>query len=181
MWAILTKLELTSNGATASFDADSGGGSARHHEANIPRLGRHDAPHLFYAIEYDRARDDQEREQVIERAEDELRAITHSRADRTKEETRDQRDQRMVDDGEGFEAIEVARRFNCGVRDVHRARAAAGRDTQWGKAPVNGRALTVEQRRARAREMEAKGMTGRQIALALKVSYSTVRDDLGRR
>jgi hypothetical protein len=169
MWAVLTKLELTSNGATASFDADSGGGSARHHSDTIPRLGRHDAPHLFYAVEYDRAR-----------TEDELRAITHSRADRAKEETKDQRDQRLVDEGEGFEAIEVARSFNCGVRDVHRAREAAGRDTEWGKAPVNGRELTAEQRVARAREMADRGMTAKQIAFALGRSYNTVRRDLGR-
>lgn len=181
MLLVLTKLGMTSNGTTAHMDADSGGGSARHHDSTIPRLGAHDAPHLFYAALWDDAETDEQREQILARAIDELDRIQHSRADRTTEESKEDRDERIVEEGVGFPALEVARHFHCGELDVRRARAAAGCDEDYGQLPIDGKAMPTQERQLRVAAMVGMGMTASQITFALGVSYSTIARDLGRR
>jgi len=142
MRVLLTQLELISNGSIARMDGNSGGGSARHYADVIPVLGRHDAPHLYWRERWARATDDTEREQILAAAEHELRQTRHSSADRTLAETREQRDRRIVAEGEGWSARDVATHFRCGIRDVWAARRAAGRDEE------NGKGRTARRRRS---------------------------------
>lgn len=178
--AVLIQLELLSNGSIAKMDGNSGGGSVRHYADHIPTLGRHDAPHLYYRDRWTRAQGDAEREQILEAAEKELDAARKSQADPSVAETREERDRRIVDEGDGWPARDVATHFRCGIRDVWAARRAAGRDEETGKSP-NGAPTPVDARPERVRELADKGMSARRIAFALGLSYSTVLRDLGRK
>jgi hypothetical protein len=173
---VLVQLELTSNGRTSTFEAPTAGGYYTDH---VPSLGQHDAPHLFYDRLYSAQTTDEGRDAVLGQAEDELEAIRVSRGDPSKEESLEERNARIVEEGEGFALKEVAIRFRCSKRAVREARRDAGRDEEWGRPAVNGHALP--DRNEKVREMAADGMPARQIAIALRLSPSTVRRALGRK
>jgi hypothetical protein len=113
---------------------DSDRSSGGHHTDIIPRLGRMDAPHLHWRRRRQGAADD-EREEILRAAQDELDAIRSTSADPAKVESRPARDRRIVAEGEGWSERDVATRFRCGIRDVWAARRAAGRDEELGLAP----------------------------------------------
>lgn len=94
---------------------------------------------------------------MLKLARDELDGIRRSRGDPSKDESREKRDRRIVQHGEGYTAQEVAIWGRCGIGDVRRARAA------------------------RANKMAADGMPARSIAFALGLSYSSVLRMLGRK
>lgn len=166
----LLQLALISNGRTQSFAA-SGGGEPDH----TPRLGPEDAPHLHFKARWDAATTDAERQKVYDDAAARLRHEQRSSGDRTRVESKAERDARIVDVGEGVAAKDLAIRFRCGVTDVRKAREAAGRETEYGKRPRNGRELSPDQRRAEVhRLVDEEGMSSRQVAVALELSYSTV-------
>lgn len=172
---VLLQLALTSNGRTASYD--SSGGDA----LDIPTLGAGDAPHLHYLQRWRQATTDTDRAAILEAAQATLRDILHSRGDRRREESKADRDARIVERGDGIHAREIAIWARCGIRDVWKAREAAGRDPEYGR-PLRGPGeLTAHQRQAEAARMAERGMSARQIALTLRVSTSTIRRDLGRK
>jgi hypothetical protein len=182
MGEVLLQLALTSNGRTAAYDS-SGGGEADYvlvDDNGRARLDPADAPHLLYAAAWDAAGDDEERRQVLEEAKDTLDRIRRSHADPTVAETKEERDRRIIKEGKGWPASEVAIHIRCGVTDVHKARAAAGLDVEFGEQKVNGRALTREQRNAEILHMTQKGMNPFQIAEALGIPRSSVRYVLAR-
>ena len=76
---------------------------------------------------------------------DQHRGYGRAHKPRSKDETREQRDQRIVTDGEGWEPRDVAVHFRCAVADATRARRDTGRDENTGKpiAPRNQRALQL--------------------------------------
>lgn len=174
---VLVKLALLPNGRTSSFDASRTGGG----DVPPPSLGFGDAPHRFYGRRFAETSDVDERERLLEHAEDALRAETHSQAEPTSIETKAARDERLVRDGEGVPARDVAIAFRTGVMDVRRARRDAGRDPEMGYAPREGEQLDVDDRRAEVRRLAALGMTSRAIAFRLDIARSTVLRDLGRK
>lgn len=197
MRAVLTQLELTSNGRTASFDSSGGGDS----EPAAPALGLHDAPHLEYARRYASCLVDEDRWKVVRAAERELAGVRRRPTPPPggSWETLEQRNARIVKEGAGHPARAVAVSMKCGERDVERARIAAGRDPEFGRPmrtvkPAIQRGRDEHRAAGRfapdpekperaddARRMADKGMTARQIAFSLGVSYDTVRRYLGRR
>lgn len=177
MRQVLLQLEMTSNGRTAAYDS-SGGGEPDYvlvDDRGRARLSIGDAPQLLYVRAWNAARDDTERAQVLKEAGDELDRIRHSRADRTVEESKSDRDIRIVTEGEGWPASEVAIQMRCGIRDVHRARAGAGRDVEYGELRRNGRALTRDELNAQILTMHERKMSGREIATALGIAHNSVR------
>lgn len=176
MREVLLQLALTSNGRTASFDV---AGSSE--PDWTPSLTFGDAPHEYYAAWWERCESDSERELCLDAARHELHEVRHSRGDRRVQESKSERDKRIVDGFEGIEAGEVAIRVRCGVRDVWSARDAAGRDRDFGRKPRAGPHLSTVDRRAEVDRLAAEGMSARQIAFALGVHYDTVRRDLGRK
>lgn len=179
---VLLQLELTSNGRTAAYDS-SGGGTPDYvlvDDNGRGRLDPADAPHLRYAKQWDDAEDDEGRRQVLARARDELEHIRRSHADPQAVESKQDRDRRIITDGRGFPAHEVAISIRCGITDVHKARAGAGLDLEYGEARVNGRALTRAQRDAEIVVLRRRGMNPFQIASKLGIARSTVRDVLDR-
>lgn len=172
---VLLQLELVSNGRTASFDVS---GSSDPDWA--PSLGFGDAPHLFFAEWWARADDDAERERCLTAALRELRELRHSSGDRRVEESKAERDQRIIDNFEGIDAHEVAIRVRCGITDVWKARDDAGRDRDRGRLPRAGPKLDTPTRRAEVERLDAEGMSVAQIAFTLGVHYNTIRRDLGK-
>jgi hypothetical protein len=122
MRRVLMDLEMTSNGVTASLDGNGGGapGSAP------PKSGDWDPPHLRYRRKWNTAGNDGERRRVLERARDELDSIRVSRAGEGSE-TEAERTRRMLREGEGFTAREVAVRFATTEAAVRRTRERHGR------------------------------------------------------
>ncbi len=179
---VLLQLAMTSNGRTVSYDS-SGGGTPDYvlvDDRGRAKLAQGDAPHLSYATAWDDARDDVERAAVLKAAQDELAGILKSRANPQAVETKEDRDRRIVKEGEGWPAREVANSFRCGLRDVIRAREAAGRDVDYGELRRNGRALTADERAAEVRRMHARGMSEQAIADALGIARGSVRFILAR-
>ncbi len=96
-------------------------------------------------------------------------------------ENAEQLDARIVAQGAGWPARDVAIWAKCSLRTVHRARAAAGRDTEWGHPLKPTQTLDVQQRRTEVQRRADNGQPATQIALGLNLSVSTVRRYLGRR
>jgi hypothetical protein len=125
------------------------------------------------------ARTDAERVEVIERTKAEvehLRGGEHMHVQRPAGETVEQRDARIVSDGQGYTLKEAAIHFRCGERDIRRARVAAGVDPDYGKAPAG--VTSINERRTRVVEYRGQGHSVSAIALLLRVSKDTVKRDL---
>ncbi len=183
MREVLLALEMTSNGRTATFDS-SGGGEPDYvlvDDDGRAKLGHGDAPHLIYIEQWASAGDDEEeRRHVLERAKDELDRIRRSHADPTKAESKQARDRRIIKEGEGFVARDVANAMRCGVTDVYKARQANGRDIEFGELPQNGRALSLEERNTEILKLYRRKLSTREIALRLNIARSSVRYVLAR-
>lgn len=179
---VLLGLALLSNGSIARMDGNTGGGSVRYYGSDvIPTLGRGDAPHLYYGVRWTAAVDEDERHALVRQAEDELKAARISQADPTKVETRADIEERILARGEGWSAQDVSVWANCPVRWVYEARRGANRDEEWGRPVADATGLTADERRARVRELDGKGLPAKRIAFALSLPYSTVLRDLGRK
>lgn len=179
MREVLLALALTSNGRTSAFDS-SGGGTPDYvlvDDKGRGKLARGDAPELYYRSEWEAALDRTAREQVLAAAQKELDHIRHSHADRDAGESREDRDRRIVKDGRGISAREVALSVRCGVKDVWNARRAAGVDTEFGLESRNGRSM--RNRDEEIKRLTSNGMNAAQVAQALQLSASTVRRALG--
>lgn len=178
MRAVLLALELTTNGAAMRWDP---GGTSEPDWTLVDDNGRakldaEDAPHLQYLRRWNLARTGEEREEAITAAERALRAIRYSSGDRSATETKAERDRRIITEGVGLRASEVAVWARCGVSDVLRARAAGGRDLEYGRRPTR----RATKRQAEVLKLFGQGLSARQIATVLGLSYNTVRRALGK-
>lgn len=179
---VLLQLEMASNGSTSTFDS-SGGGTPDYvliDEDGRPRFGVDDAPHLYYRAKWNAAGDDDARTAVLTAARKTLDSIRRSHADRTAAETKEQLAHRIVNEGEGWPARDVANSMRCGIRMVWASREAAGRDVEYGKPQTNGRELSRDERNAVILRMHRQRMSGHQIAAALNIERSSVRYVLAR-
>jgi ATP/maltotriose-dependent transcriptional regulator MalT len=179
---VLLALALTSNARISAYDAN-GGGTPDYtlvDDRGRAKLARGDAPHLLYADLWDLAGDVGERQRVLEEAVAMLEHIRRSSADRTKVESKADRDERIIKEGKGFSARDVANAFRCGVTDIWRAREAAGRDIEFGEPPQNGKELPLEQRNAEILRLYRRHLSTREIAVRLNIARSSVRYVLAR-
>ena len=159
---ILGELELIMHGKAASWNSSGGKGENENPvpqgEANPP------ADHwrrIFLACaEHDLSA-------LVEEARDELGRIRRRDPDTAvPEEGRDAWEERLIEEGEGYEARVVATSFSTSVQVVTRARKKHGRD------PNNG--LEVSTPEVRAAQLHKQGLNQGQIARALGVSQPTV-------
>lgn len=174
---VLLQLALCAAGRTAAYDS-SGGGTPDYvlvDDNGRGKLGAGDAPHLHYAAEWDAATDDEQRAAVLDEAKKTLDGIRRSSADPTVIEPKDARDRRIVKEGAGWPAREVAISMRCGIKDVWQAREAAGVDVEFGEKKRNGRELSREELNAEILRLHRRGMSGREIADALNIARSSVR------
>lgn len=180
---VLLQLALTSNGRTSAYDS-SGGGTPDYvlvDDDGRGKLGASDAPHITFAERWDLAgENEEERASVLARAQATLDAIRKSSADPLAVETKDARDRRIIKEGDGFPARDVANAMRCGIKDVWRAREAAGRDIEFGERRQNGREMPPEQRNAEILRLIRRGLSQREIATRLDIDRGSVRYVLAR-
>jgi hypothetical protein len=140
---ILGEMELLMHGKTASLNSSGRGG-----ERNPVPQGEAHPPHeQWLAVFNDLAPFPHLLRQAIHNARLELERI--KRRDTTvvvREETREEWEARLLRDGAGFEARDVAVKFNCAVQDVTRLRTAAGRDPNLGQVDVRELSKTMSVR-----------------------------------
>lgn len=129
MRQVLLDLAMLGAGRTTSYNPSGGGGDY------TPRAQTGDAPHLEYAARWNAADDDGERAAVLAAARAELDSARRSRAVPTAAESKQDRDARIVREGEGWPARDVAGVLSrhCGVaaalRLDGRSAATVGRAT----------------------------------------------------
>lgn len=183
MRTLLMQLALTSNGTTATVDANRGGGSARYYEHAILADTLHpgDEPHKVFERRYNEATTRAEREIVIEQARERLNAIRRSRPRPTVFETLDEKQEWIVRHCEGLNRQQAAVSAYTGVKVVYAARVKHGREPDYGRETNAIRYANVDERRRRVRELAEQGMSATSIAKQLGLAYSTVRRDLGKK
>jgi hypothetical protein len=165
---ILGEMELLMHGKTASLNSSGRGG-----ERNPVPQGEASPP-VDYWLGRFRTAALEEVAGLVQAARHELERI--KRRDTTvvvQEETREEWEARLLRDGEGFEARDVAVKFNCAVQDVTRLRRRAGLDPNLGEAfrPVDA---PLEEKKERVLEMRRAGVSTRQIAQAVGVHQTQV-------
>jgi hypothetical protein len=177
MQQLLLELALTSNGRTGSYAGPSTGGE---HADVVPTLGLFDAPHLYFAAEWNRAGDDVERAVVVQRARDALQEIRRSpHPESLVVESQVELKRRIVKYGIGLEPYQVAVSAKCTKTFVRKARSEAGRDPEKGRLLRRWRDMTTDERTAMLTELRDEGLSGRDIAESLATSYSTIARALG--
>jgi DNA invertase Pin-like site-specific DNA recombinase len=179
MRQVLMDLEMTSCGITGSYGAGNGGGAFA---SAAPKSGDESPPHVRLREQWNATRSNPERQRLLARARDELDQIRHSRAGQG-EEDETARTARLLKDGEGFTAAEVALSFRMTVAAVERTRWRHGRDKRLGKVePMQPMPdATPTERRERAQLLrDEHGMSTRQIAILLDVDQSTIVRDFQR-
>lgn len=181
MRQILARLEVTSNGRIYSYQPV---GSKGAFQGSAPTTGDSSPPHIRWAHAYNECVSDGERDRVIREANRELGELTCRPVRLVKGESVADRDRRLLKEGAGWSAREVADRFRVNLRDVWRIRREGGRDKDYGGA-IKGREaeskrLQRVERQRRVRELKERypGMTARQIGMHVGVDHKTVQQDL---
>lgn len=171
MREVLAQLELVSHGTITNYNPSGGGGES---EQALP-AGGSGAEHLKWRRLFERATSDKERRTLIDQAWQELEQL-RGRVERPVPtgETLEQRNSRIVKDGEGYTVREVAIAFRCGEREVRKARTAAGREPERGLEPESPD-------RARIVELAAQGRTVASLVIQFGLSRSTIERYLGKR
>lgn len=181
MRSLLARLALTSEGSTATMDADRGGGSARHYGSSmLAGTLRGGQPHRHFQRLYNAARTRAEKEIVRDQAKAALEDITHSPPPSTTSQTREELHAWIVKHCEGLGRHDAAVRAYTGVSTVFRARIEAGREPDRGRQPNKIHYDSSADRRRMVRELADDDMSMSSIAQFLGLSYNTVRRDLGK-
>jgi hypothetical protein len=168
---LLAELELIAHGSCQAWNSAGGHGES----TTVLPFGELHPPHITLRILYIEQHTDAGRSSVVKAMEDELEAVRgHVDRSHVVGESREDEDKRIVKQGEGFNADEVALRFNCTPTRVRRARLAAGRSPRDGTAPRAS--VEVEDGQTEALRMKAQGMSVRAIAMVLVLPKSTIHD-----
>jgi hypothetical protein len=176
MRSVLLQLELASNGVTASYNSAGGGGEKT---AVLP--AGTGGWHLYWRDEYARQTDNTGRARTLQGAEDELKLITgRYQRQPTTGETQDEQVARMLRETEGWTPEQVEQSsWRTSPRVLRRARISDDRDPNTGYRVT----LRLDEDAApadRAREMKSKGMSLRQIGLALGKDKQQIQRWLGK-
>jgi hypothetical protein len=176
MQQLLLELAMTSNGSSLNYAGSSSGG----HAQPIPMLGLFDAPHLYFAAEWERATSDEERAIVVQRARDALQEIRCAPEPAPLvAESAEELERRIVRYGVGLTPREVTLSAKCTATFVRAARVRAGRDPERGRLLRRWKDMTAPERQETLEQLRAEGMSGRTIAESLHTSYSTIARALG--
>jgi hypothetical protein len=172
---VLAELEILSHGSTQSWSPTRGGSD----EGYGRPPGDLHPPHVHWRWEWEHAKDDKRRKEVLERAREEL--VSHRRRDMkiaAPVDLSEDLEVRVIREGEGWTVQETALHCRCTPTFVRRARLKAGVNAQTGAKPKD--APDLETSEERCRRLDGEGMSERQIALATRLPKSTVRRLLGR-
>jgi hypothetical protein len=162
MRQILAELEMLGHGSVTAWNA-SGGGQAD----SRPPSGESNPPHIEYAERFERDRS----WETVEEARACLREWKRRAAPARETDTSE--DDWIIEDGEGYAADEVARRFNTTPARVRLLRSRNGREMEMG-LPTSGRAAP------KLRDLVEQGLTARQIEMLTGTARSTAQDAINR-
>jgi hypothetical protein len=165
----LARLSLVSHAPASRMDAMPRTHGTPEHR---PPPGEANPPHERLGHELVSASTVEEVLAVGRKAHDELVAATRRRFVPSTVETADELAERVIDDGEGWAAGDVATAMRCTPTFVRRARLAALRD------PEDGRPIDPEDPWEAARELRRRGRSLRAIAALTGVPRSTLHDKL---
>jgi hypothetical protein len=175
---LLAELATLPHGATQTFQATSR--SRGTHISGRPQ-GEATPPHEELEQAYRDASSDRQRAAVVDRMRATLKHWRGQGRTAATVESKEKRDARIVSEGEGWEVQDVAVRFRCTPTAVRRARLAAGRTADLGRATAATRPPVEDRSQLeRARELRANGMSFRQVEMLTGVPRSTLHD-AGRR
>ena len=181
MRGLLARLEMLSHGSVQAWNA-SGGHSGEHDDKMVAIVARRveEAPHVFYRRVYFAA-ETKNRERIYEEALGVYKAWVRTPLPPQRDDDGEEKNVTLegwiLEDGKGWEPELVARRFNVDPAFVRRIRQRKQRNTETG-LPLDGTVVARDERAERAKELHAKGLTLRQIALHLGTDPTTVRRDL---
>ena len=176
MAQIIAHLSLLSYGSTTAWNASGTTGKPGSRILHVAMLG--EVAHEHYRDQYNSAATDHARDEIITDARRHLHAELKMRKVKVREETWAQLRERIVKEGEGWSASDVASALKTMERMVRKARVEMGHDPDTGLQSI---ALMAGARKLRARELvEMEGCSARTAAFKLGVSYKTVLRDLGR-
>lgn len=162
MRSVLIAMQCLMYGSTAQWNKS--GGHQKPTGGNRPP-GESQPLHMIWQHAYVLAAP-QDREQVIADATDALVEARVRTAPVPQGETREQWEERLIKDGDGWPAREVAVRFLTATREVTKLRMRYERD------PHMGRPL---ERQATIPELIAKGLSARQIAFITGKKPSSIQ------
>lgn len=183
---VVLGLEMVSHGTVAAVGYSTFGKSDE--AVNPP--GANGCEHLHWRGLWERAATDDARATVLANAQDELHRLTghdpkvkvlQQKAEQ-EGETQGQFLERIVEEGEGWDAREAAVHFRCLERTVRRTRREHGRDPDRGyeTAETKARKQLDPDHVGRARDLKDKGVSERNIALILDLHKTQVRRALGK-
>jgi hypothetical protein len=168
---VLLELELLSHGKAMSWNPTSRG------ESDDPRpFGESRPAHEEYAELFRQARTEEDCHAVLVDAREYLEQW---RGRNRAQEVQEWDEERwIIEDGEGFEAVEVARRFNTNVGRVRKLRLKEGRDGEFGMPYVEPE--TVD-RNERVLFLLGKRMSVRAVAAQVGIPATQVQRIKARR
>ena len=156
---LLARLELLPYGPITNYNP-SGGHAAPDTKAPT---GDSRPAHDVFRDRWNKAVSTRAKEAVIAAAQDELQAWTAAgRRPKQTEESTEDRDKRMIMEGEGWSPKEVALKFNCTPKYVEKTRRSAGVPTDTGKRPVIQKDADME---VEIRSLIDRGLSERQIRM----------------
>jgi hypothetical protein len=179
MRQVLFALWLLPWGGTQNWDKTGAGGvPASRPPAGVRLDGSSERlPHEYWQAKWDRAISTVRKEVVLKAAQEDLARWRTAPKGPRKEESSEQEDRRILEEGEGWSVGDVARHFKCTPTRVRLVRATAGAKTTTGKLPEVPK-LPRDERAEKVRRMRSEGLSLRQIGMILDCGKMTVRRDL---
>lgn len=168
---LLAELELISHGSTQSWNSSGRGESS----AAFPP-GESAPPHLHWRARFTVAHPEA-LPALIEAARTDLKAL-RTRSNQAPASI--SVDLLVIEDGTGYSPEHVAHSYGLTPAHIRRIRERAGRSIETGQAPDDRCTLDPIERAQRVRDLAAKGMTQKQIAMAVGCNQATVSRDLKR-
>lgn len=173
MSEILLRLSLLPHGATQAWNP-SGGHSGEPDDRAVSQAARPDPmTHAAFAQRYARVRTDPAREDVIRDAQHTLDLLSRTRDWMNLQDAPCITDEQIIlVDAVGWEPEAVAQHYRMLARHVRKIRQAAGVSTETGY-PLEAVVLDIGEKRARARELRARGLSIKQIAMILGIGVGS--------
>jgi hypothetical protein len=177
MHQVLAELEMLPHGTVTNWSPSGHGVPDSRPPSGVRLDGPSELPpHLLWRMRWEQA-DEHEQATILEKAKAELDAWRKGHGDASAGETTAETEKRMLREGKGWPAKDVALRFNCTPTYVERVRRAAGRTADLGEGAAGGKDGDEAER---ARELLSRGFSEKQIRMILRCGGSKLDRLLGR-
>lgn len=169
---VLIDLELISHGSISAYNS-SGGGHGENEHAIPP--GENRPPHLYWRECFSDTNDETHRRTLLKAAQAELSTLRRRPKPTTEAQIMSDKEimeERILREGSGWTASEVARTFRCSIGFVRKTRLHNARDTETGAALLD---LTMSDRQVMVlRLASVEKLSQKQIAERMGISQQRV-------